>query len=157
MKELIKEILIYLLENYNLYVFVALVISMSLIIIVLNLLKKPIKKLTSKIKDERLRKLANKSIILLSFGLSALGWVILNLILPNYFEINMVLILLDGAFPVVIYALQDGVITKDKALSLVETLEDITKDGEVTKKEVKEVIEKELKDTAEDELNKLLK
>ena len=157
MKELIKEILIYLLENYNLYVFVALIISMSLIIIVLNLLKKPIKKLTSKIKDERLRKLANKSIILLSFGLSALGWVILNLILPNYFEINMVLILLDGAFPVVIYALQDGVITKDKALSLVETLEDITKNGEVTKKEVKEVIEKELKDTAEDELNKLLK
>ena len=157
MKDLIKVILNYLLDNYNLYVFVALIISMSIIVFLLNLLKKPIKILTSKIENEKMRKFANKSIILLSFGLSALGWFLLNLMLPKYFQIDFVLILLDGALPVVIYALGEGILTKEKALKIVDNIKDIAEDGEITKEEVKEIVEIELYQSAEDELNNLLK
>lgn len=157
MKDLIKVILNYLLDNYNLYVFVALIISMSIIVFLLNLLKKPIKILTSKIENEKMRKFANKSIILLSFGLSALGWFLLNLMLPKYFQIDFVLILLDGAFPVVIYALGEGILTKEKALKIVDNIKDIAEDGEINKEEVKEIVEKEICQSAEDELNNLLK
>lgn len=156
MKDLIKQILLFLLDNYELYVLAALVISMSLIMIVLNFAKIPIKKLTSKIPNEHIRKLANNCIIItMAFGLSALGWVVLHAILPNYFEINMTLILLDGAFPIVAYAYADGVIPKKKALEITETIKEIANDGEITNEEIKEVVEKSL--TAEEELNELLK
>lgn len=147
----IKDIIRYLLDNYNLFVVIALCIFMTIIVCILNLMKKPIKLLTGKIKNEKLRKLANKSIIILSFGLSALGWAIIHWVLPDYFDYDLVLILLNGAFPVVVYALGDGIITKDQAKQIVDKVEEIVEDGKVEKEEIKQFIK------AEDKLDKLLK
>ena len=150
MRETVKDVLNFLLENYDLYVVIALIISATEIFFLLNLIKIPIKKLTAKIENEPLRKFANKSIILLSFGLSALGWGILSWVAPKYFQMDWVLVLLDGAFPIVVYSLQDGIITKKQAKEITNTLIDISKDGEITKDEVKDVVNKKLADKAVD-------
>jgi hypothetical protein len=93
-------------------------------------IKKPIKKLTAKIPNERVRKLANKTFVILAFVFSGLSWISLHFIAPSYFAINTVQILLTGAFAVVLYALADGVVTKSKAQQIVETIADYAEDKE---------------------------
>ena len=143
MFDTVKEIIDYLINNYDVYVIVVLITAMLLILFSLDLLKKPIKKATGRIENERLRKLLNKSIVLLSFGLSASVWVILGLVFPAYFRIDFVLILLGGAFPVVIYALGDGVITRKKAAEITEKVRIVANKGKIAEEEVKDIFSKE--------------
>lgn len=163
MEEFVKEVLNYLLANYALYMVVVMGATMGVIFGILSLLKKPIKALTAKIKNEKLRKLANKSIIALSFGLSALIWLVLTKISSHYFPYEATTVLITGALPVVMYALVDGVITKKTATQILDTVKDIAADGEVTKDEVKnlaESVDKKVEETsveaAEKNLNNLL-
>lgn len=132
----------YIVANYALYVVVVMGTIVALITCVLNLLKKPIKAVTKKIENEKLRKFANKVIILLSFGLSVLLWYLLNLVLPNYFGFEFTSIMITGALPVVVYALGDGIITKSQAKLLADTVIEIVEDKKVTKQEQKQVVNK---------------
>lgn len=150
--EVWELIVTYLISNYPAYLMVVLVVIMSTIFGILTLLKKPIKKLTAKISNERLRKLANKSIIVLSFLLSVGIWALLNYLLPTYFDFNIAEILLSGAFPVVVYALVDGVITKEKAINVVSTITDYIDEHKEVKKE-----EHPKTETAETKLDDLIK
>lgn len=151
--EVWEQILTYILNNYPTYLVVVLAVIMSTIFGILTLLKKPIKKLTSKIQDEKCRKLANKSIIILSFLLSVGIWALLSYIWPMYFKFNIAEILLTGAFPIVAYAFIDGVITKDKAKNLTEAVIDFV---EEEKQQEEQPID-EKKETAENKLDELIK
>lgn len=143
MVEAIKSVFDFLIEQgYSLFTVVIILAMTTLVFIILTLLKKPIKALTNKIKNERLRKLANKSIILLAFGLAVGLWFLANKIAPSYFSVNGVEILLTGALPVVAYALGDGVLTKASAKAIVGTILEVTEDGKVSKEDAKTVIEK---------------
>jgi uncharacterized BrkB/YihY/UPF0761 family membrane protein len=130
MVEIAKQILDYLIANYALYMVVTMSIIISLTISILSVIKKPIKKLTAKIPNERVRKLANKTFVILAFVFSGLSWISLHFIAPSYFDLNTVQILLTGAFAVVLYALADGVVTKSKAQQIVETIADYAEDKE---------------------------
>ena len=129
--EFLKDIFNYLLANYGLY----LVVMMGVIIMVTNTIlmfvKKPIKKLTAKIQNEKLRKLANKMVILFAFGLSALMWFVLNKISAHYFPFDEIKVLLTGAFSIVIHAFGDGIINKTQAKEIIETVEEIVADGKI--------------------------
>lgn len=144
--------------NYDLYMAITLSVLMSLIILILNFAKKPIKALTSKIKNERLRYLANKSIIILSFAFAILAWFILSKIAPTKFDFSARNILLTGAFPIVGYALGENVISTKKAKEITGKVENTVKDGKVSKAEIKdlagEVVETK---TGEQILDELLK
>jgi hypothetical protein len=129
--EVVKEIFDYLLEHYNLYMVVMMGFIIAFTNTMLMFVKKPIKCLTRKISNEKLRKLANKSLIFLSFGISAICWFILNKISSYYFAFNEVNVLLTGAFATVIYALGDGIFNKSQAEEFVEIVKDITDDGQV--------------------------
>lgn len=167
MEALLEEIFNYLVAHYALYLVVVMGVLMALIVLLLNVLKKPIKKLTSKIQSERLRKLANKGIIILSFGLAVLVWWLLHHFFPQYFEFRTVDIILSGALPIVLYSFGDGVISASKARNIIETCKDIADDGKVEKDEVKELINEMSSDEtveesqsakeAENELDNLLK
>lgn len=151
MEDFIKSIFDFLIANYALYVVVVMGALMTIIYFILNFAKKPIKKLTGKIQNEQLRHLANKSIILLSFGFATLFWFLLSFLLPKYFDFDGVEILLTGALPVVLYAFVEG-LSKPKAKKIVDTIIEIVDDGKIDKKEVEE-----LNSLAENELDNLLK
>ena len=151
MVDLIRQFLTFLVNNYALYLIIVMGVIVSLTIGLLSLIKKPIKKLTSKIENAKLRKLANKMFIIFAFIISTLIWVSLYLCAPIYFPLDSVEILLSGAFSIVIYAFGDGIITKSAAQQLVETIseiaEDQNKDEKKTEKEkaksaVKEYLKK---------------
>ena len=126
MIETINKILDFLIQNYALYMVVTMSIIVSLTVFILSFIKKPIKALTSKIKDDRFRKLANKMFILFAFGLSAGAWFMLQIISPAYFHFEGEKILFTGAFSIVLYALGDGVITNQRALDMVnEIIEEV--------------------------------
>lgn len=171
--ETIKGIMNYLMEHYSLYMVIVLVISMMAIYFLLNLIKIPIKKQTNKIQNKRVRAFANKSIIVISFGLATGIWALLNYVLPTYFDFELIKILLTGCLPVVMYAVTDGVIDSKKANKIINTVKEIIDDGEVDKSEIKEIgkeminitdgemaddeAEKTTEASSENELNKLLK
>ena len=144
MMEVLKNIFDYLLSNYALYLVVTMSIIVSVTIAVLSLIKIPIKKLTSKIRNERLRKLVNKVFIVIAFGISYGAWVLLNIISEYYFPLESVKILLTGAFSIVIYAFGDGVITKPKAKQLLDSIMDFADgtDGQGEKSAVEEYLKK---------------
>lgn len=129
--EFVKEIFDYLLAHYNLYMVVMMGFLIAFTNTMLMFVKKPIKCLTKKIPNEKLRKLANKSLIFLAFGISALGWFVLNKISAHYFAFDEVNVLLTGAFSTVIYALGDGILNKSQAEEFVKTVKDISIDGKV--------------------------
>lgn len=128
MIEVLRPIMDYLIANYALYLVVTMGVIISLTIGLLTLIKKPIKKLTSKIPNEKVRKLANKMFIFFAFGISAAAWAILNLISPSYFPLEALQILLTGAFSIVLYAFGDGIITKGTAQNLVEATKDFVEE-----------------------------
>lgn len=140
MVDVIRQILNYLIANYALYMVVTMSILVSMTIGILTLIKKPIKHLTAKIPNERLRKLANKILIFIAFGISTTFWVILSLIAPSYFQVDAFQILLTGAFAIVVYSLGDGVITTPTAKKLVDCVTDIVepddKNKEIPEQEV---------------------
>lgn len=122
MMEVINRIFNYLASNYAVYMVITMSSIVAFTIGMVTLIKKPIKKLTAKIKNEKIRKSANKVLILIAFGISAVCWVILSLVLPKYFSCEATEILLSGAFAIVIYALGDGIINADKAHELVDEI-----------------------------------
>lgn len=132
MEQLIKQILDYLMANYALYMVVTMGVIISLTIAILTLIKKPIKLITGKIKNEKLRKLANKPFIILAFAISACIWGVLSFISQHYFPFETIKVLLTGAFSIVVYAFGDGIITKPTAEQLVETIKEIDEDNAIT-------------------------
>lgn len=122
MIETITKILDFLIANYALYMVVTMSLIISLTICLLTFIKKPIKKLTSKIENERLRKLSNKTLIVIAFGLSAIIWLFLHLIMPKYFDFELQSVLISAAFSIVVHALGDGVITQGAAKNLINEI-----------------------------------
>lgn len=160
-----SEFFNYLLEHYSLYVLLVMGAMTILISLILELIKIPLKKLTAKIKDETLRKLANKSIILLAFGLSAGIWFTMQAVVPKYFDADLVNIIITGTLPICLYALGDGVLSNGGAKNIINTLNEVAKDKKITKEEAKKLANtlnenieptNNLKDAAS-ELEKLLK
>lgn len=144
--EVIYKILNYLLENYALYLVVMMSVLIMFINTILMFVKKPIKKLTGKIPNEKLRKLTNKMFILFAFGISALGWFALSKISATYFPYDEIKVLLTGAFSIVIHALGDGVINNSKAKQLVEAVKDFAEDeGEKKVETAVDIFWKEVK------------
>lgn len=137
-----KEIVLKLYAHYSLFTVILMVGIMSLIVGILVLIKKPIKLLTGKIQNEKLRKLANKSLIIIALGISILIWYILHWIAPNYIPVDWVQIFLTWTLSQTAYALGDGIIPKSKAKNLVEEIIDDIKDGSVEKEEIKEFYDK---------------
>lgn len=135
MCEVINNIFDYLIANYALYMVVTMSVIITFTIGLLALIKKPIKKLTSKIHQDKIRKLANKMFIFFAFGISFAVWFFLDFIAPQYFSAEALEILLTGAFSIVVYALGDGIVTKSTAKQLVEQIKEIDeKDAEEIKK-----------------------
>lgn len=133
--EFLRNIFDYLLVNYSLYLVVVMGVIIMIINTILMFVKKPIKKLTKKIPNEKLRKLANKVFILFAFGLAFLGWFILNKISIYYFPYDEIKVLLTGAFSIVIYAFGDGIVNEKTAKDLVEVVYEIAKDEKVDNKD----------------------
>ena len=159
MEALIKDVLTFLLQYYALYLVIFMSIVTAIIMVILNYTKKPFKKLTAKIENERVRKFVNNSVIICcSFILSFLLWLLLNLIAPNYFAIDYKIIFLNGAIPVVTYAFAEGWITADKAKEIIKDTTEKVNDGDLTVAEATNTVKK-LNNSldAEKELNKLLK
>ena len=129
MVEVIKQILNYLVSHYALYMVATMSIIISCTITILALIKKPIKKLTAKIGNERLRKLANKTFIVFAFAISGGVWFVLNVVAPSYFPLDGIEMLLTGAFAIVVYALGDGVVTTSSASKLIEKVADFADDA----------------------------
>jgi uncharacterized protein YacL len=101
-------------------------VIVSLTIVFLSLVKKPIKMLTAHISNDKFRKLSNNTIcISLAFGIAFMIWKVLNLIAVSYFPMEAITVVLTGALAVVLYALGDGVITKSTAQKLVEQIKEI--------------------------------
>lgn len=158
MEALIKDLFTFLIQHYALYLVMVMSITTALIMTILNYAKKPFKKLTSKIQNEKIRKFTNRTVIFIfSFLISFLVWYLLNLLAPQYFALDYMVIVLNGAIPIVTYAFAEGWITIGKAKSIVEKTVDAVSDGKLTKEEVKETAS-ELNSAldAEQELNKLL-
>ena len=95
------------------------------------MIKKPIKALTKRITNEKLRKFANKSIIILAYAISIGLYYLLAWLLPQYVTVDWVQITLSASLAIVAYALGDGVITKNTAKLAVDDLKEIVKDGKV--------------------------
>lgn len=108
----------HLLQNYGL----VFLVMTTVIEILMWLLKWPIKLLTSKIKNEVVRKLANKVLIVLVFGLSIGVYALGHWVLPQYVSFEPSKIIMTGAFSIVLYSLADGVIPKLSSLKKVEAL-----------------------------------
>lgn len=129
----------YLYQNYSLYQVILMVVIMGLIISLVALLKKPIKLLTDKIPNKTVRTLANKSIIVLAFGVSVGLWYLLAWLLPQFVTFDWSQIVLSFALSITGYALGDGLITKKKATEITDGVKDATKDGKINDKD-KEIV-----------------
>lgn len=159
MEALIKDIFSFLLQYYALYFVIVMSVITAIIMMILNLIKKPFKMLTSKIPNARVKKFTNNAVIILcSFALSIGLWLLLNLIAPQYFELDYKTIFFNGAMPVVTYAFAEGWITADKAKELIKDTTKKVADGTLTIEEAKDTVKKLNSSLdAEKELNKLLK
>jgi len=127
----VQQIISYILANYGLLT----VIISVLVTIVLQLIKTPLKKLTAKIKNDRLRKLVNKLFILISYGIAFGIYYIGRSWIPTLFSnINIAEYApIAASFSIVIYALFEGIITKKKA-------KDILEDGNISKDEIIDIV-----------------
>jgi hypothetical protein len=147
MVEILNQILNYLVDNYALYMVVTMSIIISLTISLITLIKKPVKCITGKIKNPKLKALANKVFIIFAFAISGAFWVALHFICPQYFSVDTIQILLTGAFSIVLYALGDGVLTKTKTQQIIDTISDFANEKKETKPETKPEKEQPKKET----------
>lgn len=128
----IIETIGFLYENFSLFYVILMVVTMAIIIGLCALIKKPIKAFTKKyITNEKLRKLANKIIIVMAYGISIGLYYLLAWLLPQFVTVDWVQITLSASLAIVAYALGDGVITKNTAKLAVDDLKEIVKDGKV--------------------------
>lgn len=148
MEEFIDYI-IYISQHYGL----VMLIMIALIEAILFLIKQPIKLLTKKIPNERLRKLANKVLILLAFGIALGLYVAGHAILPQYVEFEAGKVVTTGAFAIVLYALGDGVVIRTKAAVIDQAAAEIT--PTINKLANKEKLEKEEVKSAIDSFTEL--
>ena len=128
----VQQIISYILANYGI-----LTVIVSLIVAgILQFVKVPLKKLTSKIPNPKVRKLVNKLFILASYGIAfgiyyaGRAWIpalFSSIDIKEYAPIA-------ASFSIVIYALLEGLITKSKA-------KDILTDGEISKDEIASIVE----------------
>lgn len=129
--QFIIESIGFLYEKFSLFYVILMVVTMGIIIGLCALIKKPIKALTKRIANEKLRKLANKTIIILAYGISIGLYYLLGWLLPQYITVDWVQITLSASLAIVAYALGDGIITKNTAKLAVDDLKEIVKDGKV--------------------------
>ena len=131
MVEFAEQVIAYLVSNYGLFTAIVMGIITSLTMLLLTLLKKPIKCLTKKIKNERIRKLVNKQFVIYAFGISAGLWYCLSLFAKQYFAFEPLYVFITGALSVVLHQLADGVITNTTAKQLLDIVDDVASDGTV--------------------------
>ena len=125
-------------ENYGWVTLVMVALISGLV----ELLKIPFKKLTSKIKNEKVRKLANKFIILLAFGIAFGLRYAGSILLPKFIEFTPAISLIEGAFSNLVYALAEGIITPSKAKELATTIQETTADGTIDAGDVAKITSK---------------
>lgn len=135
MEQVIKEIFTYLTNNYAMYLVVTMGLLITIINTVLMFIKKPIKLLTKKIANAKLRALTNKIFIVFAFGFSALAWYGLSTLSAEYFPFDEIKVLLTGAFSIVVYALGDGIVNSSQAKALIDSATEIVEDGKVDEEE----------------------
>lgn len=135
MFEFAEQVFASLISNYGLFTAIVMGIITSLTMLILSLLKKPIKLLTSKIKNERVRKLVNKQFVIYAFAISAGLWYLLSYFAKTYFAFEPVSVFVTGALSVILHQLADGVITSSTAKQLMEIVEDVKEDGAVDEKD----------------------
>lgn len=123
------------------------VIMVGVVTGLVEVLKIPIKKLTAKITNEKLRKLANKSIIILTFGLSFLLDYLGSVVLPQYMTFTPTISFVEGAVSNLVYALAEGLISVKDATTIAEKVKNTASDGKVTADEAKSVVTDISKDT----------
>lgn len=143
----IEELSNWIIANYGWISFIMIALISGLV----ELVKLPIKKLTSKIKNEKIRKLVNKSIILvtfaIAFGLRYVG----SIVLPQFIEYKPVLSLVEGAFSNLVYAMGEGIIPTSKVKTIASTIKDVTDDGEVSLSDVSKVVDSAKETVSENE------
>lgn len=107
-------------------------------------LKFPIKKLTEKLTSEKYRKLANKSIIVLTLGFGILAQYIYSVIANVSFDTSIGLKV--GTVAITAYAAIEGMTNKNTqkeikkdGSEIIEKVADILEDGEITKEEVQDI------------------
>lgn len=127
MIDTIIEMLDFLVVSYPLDKVIVMGIIISLTVILLSIIKTPIKALTKKITNERLRKSANKIIILLAFLVSAIVWVLIHLFLPHH-SAQLADPLISASFSIVLYNIGEGIITRSSAKKIVQDIVDETTD-----------------------------
>lgn len=158
--DFIQDIFTFLLQHYELYLVIFMGVVTAIIMTVINYGKKPLKKLTAKIPNNKIRGVVNASVIIVCSYLFAIGlWYLLAWLLPQYFWVDYKVIFLNGSLPIVTYALGEKLVTKDKAIQTITDIQQNEFNKETAKKTVKELSETLTaeKTDAEEELNKLLK
>jgi len=155
-----QQIISYILANYGI-----LTVIISIIVAgILQLVKVPIKKLTSKIQNPKVRKIVNKLFILASYGIAfgiyyaGQAWIpalFSNINIKEYAPIA-------ASFSIVIYALLEGLITKSKANEILadgniskDEIASIVKNSEAKKTKLIATKKSEPKSTLQEELDKL--
>jgi hypothetical protein len=141
-----NDLVNFIVQNYG---WVTLVITI-IVLALTEAIKIPFKMLTGKIKNEKLRKLANKSIILISFGLAFLCHYVASLICPAVVHFGTGYPCVEGAFANLFYALGEGVITLGQAGSLAKQIKNISDDPK------NPTVTDETKQDAVNEFNKLI-
>lgn len=138
--ESIEKIIFFLIENYG-WVYA---IMVALIVGILELIKLPYKHFTKKIKNEIVRHLLNKVIILLCFVISFLLYYFGHIILPKYIAYNTITVIGSALFSNIIYALGDGVINGNTAKKLINVVAELDsdKDNNLSKKEIEDAKKK---------------
>jgi hypothetical protein len=116
------------------------VIMVGVVTGLVEVLKIPIKKMTAKIRNEKLRKLANKSIIVLTFGLSFLLDYLGSVVLPQFINFTPTISFVEGAVSNLVYALAEGLISVKDATTVASKIKDTASDGKVTADEAKSVV-----------------
>lgn len=158
------EYIWYILENYGLLT----VIMITIIEVLMYLLKWPIKFFTNKIPNELVRKIVNKSLIILAFALSIAVYALGHLWLPSLVPFAPGKVIMTGAFTVVLYAFVDGVIPKLDIFKKIEkkaketsdavepVIEEIKNDEKPSKEKVKSAVDSfhDLLKTTNSELKK---
>lgn len=126
----------FIVDNFG---YIAAIMSVIVSLLVEGI-KIPIKLLTKKIQNEQLRKLANKSIIMITFGLGFLIDYLGSVILPKYVAFDSLVAVIIGLLSVVLYSFFEGIIPMKAAEKAITGTKTVT---EYVKKEAEETHKKD--------------
>jgi len=116
-------------------------IMVAIISALTELVKIPIKMLTSKIKNDKLRKLANKSIILMTFAIAFLIEYLGSVVAPQLTTFNSTMALIEGSLANLIYAIGEGLISSSKVKATAETIKSVSSDGTMDSSDLAKVVQ----------------